>query len=110
MRRFFVLWVLSLLSCVGSCVEAPPVFQAVCHEAIVCAESQCGNGVVEGGEECDDGDISSTGSERCTAFCTLRERDCITPSVCGNGLLELGENCDDGNLIDGDGCDQFCHF
>ncbi len=32
---------------------------------------------------------------------------CSEP-VCGNGIVESGEQCDDGNLVNGDGCDQFC--
>jgi cysteine-rich repeat protein len=30
--------------------------------------------------------------------------------ICGNNLTEPGEECDDGNLINGDGCDQFCRI
>jgi len=40
----------------------------------------CGNGVVENGEECDDGNFVST--DACTASCHVR--------TCGNGYLEPG--------------------
>ena len=30
--------------------------------------------------------------------------------ICGDGVTEGAEECDDGNLIDGDGCSQFCEI
>jgi cysteine-rich repeat protein len=33
-----------------------------------------------------------------------------TNSTCGNNITEPTEECDDGNLINGDGCDQFCRI
>jgi lysophospholipase L1-like esterase len=58
----------------------------------------CGNGIIETGEECDDGGESAT----CDIDCTL--------AVCGDGLPNqaAGEECDDGNTIIGDGCDANC--
>lgn len=58
----------------------------------------CGNGVVEGEEECDSG--SPDGSFDCTPECRI--------SVCGNGIVEPGENCDDGNSDESDGCPNDC--
>jgi len=56
----------------------------------------CGNGTVESGEECDDGnDVEGDG---CTGACTS----------CGNGVTASTEECDDGNLVDGDGCSAEC--
>lgn len=60
----------------------------------------CGNGVLESGEQCDDGNTQS--GDGCSALCTVE-----TP-VCGNGNVEAGEQCDDGNTIPGDGCDASC--
>ncbi len=73
----------------GACCE----IGAYCEEILI-----CGNGVLEDGEECDDGnDISSDG---CTNECTI--------SFCGNGVLDEGEECDDGNNVFTDGCTTAC--
>jgi cysteine-rich repeat protein len=54
---------------------------------------QCGNGVLDGDEECDDGNpIADDGCDRCKA------------PQCGNGKVEGDEECDDGNGLDHDGC------
>jgi len=59
----------------------------------------CGDGVVDMGEECDDGNASN--EDACTNACVA--------NVCGDGLLNMGvEECDDGNLEDGDGCSSTC--
>jgi len=93
--------------------------------------SLCGNGVLNPGEQCDDGnrDDHDGCSARCQieAFCgnavvepgeecddgNFIDGDgctsqCETEVGCGNGRLEVGEECDDDNLIDGDGCDALC--
>ncbi|HBH20321.1 MAG TPA: hypothetical protein DEB30_00975 [Candidatus Peribacter riflensis] len=54
----------------------------------------CGNGVMETGEECDDGNAIDT--DGCLNICRA--------AVCGNGIVEGRESCDDGNLTAGDGC------
>ncbi|MBL9102825.1 MAG: DUF4215 domain-containing protein [Myxococcales bacterium] len=47
----------------------------------------CGDGVVEGDELCDDGDLDD--GDDCTASCT--------PAACGDGVVQVGvEGCDDG--------------
>lgn len=71
----------------------------------------CGNGIVENGEECDDGNLIST--DGCTATCQIQSTTMPQPPqpttpVCGNGTLEVGESCDDGNLRAGDGCSAQC--
>jgi cysteine-rich repeat protein len=58
----------------------------------------CGNGIVEPGEACDDGDLVS--GDGCDANCT--------PTACGNGIPTAGEDCDDGNTTPGDGCRADC--
>jgi cysteine-rich repeat protein len=60
----------------------------------------CGNGVLDMGEACDDGNYVS--GDGCS-------QDCRSTEVCGNGYLDVGEQCDDGNTIDGDGCAASCH-
>ena len=58
----------------------------------------CGNGVLDLGEACDDGNVED-GDD-----CTSR---CLDPD-CGNGKPERTEECDDGNLIPADGCSVVC--
>lgn len=59
----------------------------------------CGDGNVDPGEECDDG--NRTGGDGCSASCTVE-------SYCGDGNVDPGEQCDDGNNADGDGCSATC--
>ncbi|MFZ6179617.1 DUF4215 domain-containing protein [Nannocystis pusilla] len=59
----------------------------------------CGDGVVDPGEECDDGPDNAD-----TATCTSR----CTQASCGDGLIGPGEACDDGNALAGDGCSATC--
>ena len=59
----------------------------------------CGNGLIEGGEECDDG--NTTDGDGCSALCEVEP-------VCGDGTVDTGEECDDGNVSDGDGCSATC--
>ncbi len=64
-----------------------------------CDACECGNEVLEPGEDCDDGnDLDSDG---CLSDCTIAE--------CGDGQLWVGEEqCDDGNDVDGDACRNDC--
>jgi cysteine-rich repeat protein len=64
-------------------------------------EPECGNGEVELGEQCDDGNL--TDFDGCDASCTPTQ-----PPECGNGRVEAMEICDDGNRVDGDGCQADC--
>ncbi len=61
-------------------------------------EPVCGDGVLDPGEECDDGDVSEYGAcPQCK------------PAICGDGLVFNGlEECDDGNLFDDDDCNNAC--
>ena len=62
----------------------------------------CGNGLVENGEACDDGNQNE--GDGCSALCMLE----APPPRCGNGQLDQGESCDDSNQEDGDGCSSNC--
>jgi len=61
---------------------------------------ECGDGVLNVGEACDDGNFDNTDS--CTEYC-------LEPA-CGDGYLQDGEGCDDGNQDDGDGCNKDCYL
>ncbi|WAS97793.1 fibrinogen-like YCDxxxxGGGW domain-containing protein [Nannocystis punicea] len=56
----------------------------------------CGDGIVDGGEECDEGaDNADDGA--CTTTCAAAK--------CGDALMQAGvEACDDGNALADDGC------
>ena len=59
----------------------------------------CGDGVLNGAEECDDGNLEM--GDGCLISCVLAE--------CGDGVLRLGvEECDDGNSEEADGCTNAC--
>jgi cysteine-rich repeat protein len=60
----------------------------------------CGDGVIEGSEECDDGNNAS--GDGCSATCQLEVG-------CGNGIVDPGEECDDDNILSFDGCSSTCH-
>jgi cysteine-rich repeat protein len=61
--------------------------------------SVCGNGALEGDEQCDDGNTGD--GDGCSSTC-------LVETTCGDGVLEGSEQCDDGNTIDGDGCSPEC--
>ena len=63
----------------------------------------CGNGHVDTGEQCDDGNTSN--GDGCSAGCTHEEAPC-----CGDGHLDAGEECDDGNTSNNDGCSSTCQI
>ena len=65
-------------------------------------EQNCGNGTVDQGEECDDG--NNDPGDGCSGTCTIEPQ-----ATCGDGRLDEGEECDDGNNVSGDGCDASCH-
>lgn len=64
--------------------------------------SVCGNGNLELGEECDDGNTQDR--DNCTNACENAE--------CGDGVIwdrqSGAEQCDDGNTNNGDGCSSIC--
>lgn len=74
-------------------------------------DPSCGDRVVNGDEECDDGDRAD--GDGCSGDCTVEEgwtcegapSSCIK---CGNGSVEADEQCDDGNNDDDDGCSAEC--
>jgi cysteine-rich repeat protein len=63
--------------------------------------AECGNGNVEGDEQCDDGNQEP--GDGC-------EPECVFTPECGNGEVEQGELCDDGNQVDDDECSNACQI
>lgn len=65
--------------------------------------AECGNGVVEPGEECDGADLGgascsavgcSNGTPTCTASCTVDYSSCSACGACDfDGVCEIGEDC-----------------
>lgn len=69
----------------------------------------CGNGVLDGGETCDDGANNGryayhANDKFCNATCTG------WAAYCGDGTVQssYGEACDDGGNVAGDGCSATC--
>ena len=77
----------------------------------VCA-AVCGDGVLAGGETCDDGNLEADDgcSAKCASepgwTCTGAPSVCVT--ACGDGVVVGAEACDDGNTMAGDGCNATC--
>ena len=81
----------------------------------------CGNGTIEGGEQCEGTDFNglscidfgyNAGYLECVN-CQIVNHCYNTggySSICGNGIKEAGEKCDDGNKISGDGCSSGCQL
>jgi cysteine-rich repeat protein len=75
-----------------------------------CADAQCagtagclgcGNGALDAGEACDDGNLVP--NDGCSPGCTVE-----VAATCGDGELDVGEECDDGNAADDDACLATC--
>jgi cysteine-rich repeat protein len=85
-----------------------PCGDDVCSAGEVCGECpqdccpNCGNGTLDSGEGCDDG--NNAPDDGCGVGCT--DEDGV--ATCGNGLHEAGEACDDGNTEGADGCGADC--
>ena len=84
--------------CGGSCGECENGFG--CKDD-TCQENVCGNGLIDEGEDCDDG--NNNDGDGCDTECNLEY-------MCGNGQPEGNEECDDGNTDNGDGCDADCNW
>ena len=109
------------LGCLPSCT----------YDTSACISPNCGNGTVDAGEECDDGNQSNNdaclnncrhavcgdsflwvGQEACDDGNASNTDECLTDcthATCGDSFLWIGhETCDDGNTTDGDACDSLC--
>ena len=77
-----------------------------------CEVQICGDGYVQTGEECDDGNLVS--GDGCSSSCAMESGFyCVFTggscySICGDEVVASNEGCDDGNNINGDGCSWNC--
>lgn len=67
-----------------------------------CSRPACGDGILDSGEECDDG--NAVDDDGCSNRCGVAR--------CGDGVRQVsrGEECDDGNDNDADGCNNACEL
>jgi cysteine-rich repeat protein len=80
------------------------------------AWAACGDGTVDTGEACDDGNTITETDADCEyrAICPICNADCsavlsLNGGFCGDEIVDEGyEECDDGNDVLGDGCDGEC--
>jgi cysteine-rich repeat protein len=90
-------------ACIGKAEEESCTLSgaavAVCRSG-VCVESRCGDGVLDPGEECDDGAANGTPADHCSSTCQIER--------CGNGVRDPTEGCDcgDGTVALPTGCNQ----
>jgi fibro-slime domain-containing protein len=85
--------------------SAAPPPDSTCHK------TQCGDGIKEGFEQCDDGNLIPY--DGCSPTCTIEPKCNGTggcTGACGDGLVFPGEQCDDGNTVSGDGCSSTCQI
>lgn len=79
-----------------TCACIPPAT----GDGVTC--SSCGDGIINGGEICDDGTALNGTYDHCKADCSgLGER-------CGDGIKNGPEQCDDGNSSNTDNCKNNC--
>ncbi|MEQ8277468.1 MAG: DUF4215 domain-containing protein [Deltaproteobacteria bacterium] len=75
-----------------------------CNTGCTAVETACGNGVIEGSEQCDDGNVVTEVCPYGAASCTVCDASCTlvagATSVCGDGAVDSSaEQCDDGNVV-----------
>ncbi len=89
-----------LLALATGCGDPPvtPAGDAGVDAAIDAPAPRCGDGALQVGEACDDG--NATSGDGCDVNCTV--------SACGNGVTAGGEGCDDGDRVGADGCSATC--
>ncbi len=87
------------------------------QQATTVKPAVCGNGLLESGEVCDDGNTVS--GDGCSGDCTAVEPNyvcpnpgqrCVSTMVCGDKKITGTETCDDGNTVSSDGCSNTCQL
>ncbi len=86
-------------------VALPCEASSDCEAGLICHRgyclTRCGDGVLQEGEGCDDGNANP--NDGCTNSCQ--------PARCGDGVVQLGvEACDDGNEEAKDACSTSCRL
>jgi cysteine-rich repeat protein len=92
---------------------------SVCERDSSGVFTRCGDGVIEGDEECDDANRQT--GDGCDGACRVEngwkcndEPSICEPSEedlrCGDGIINSEEECDDGNARSGDGCSSSCRI
>lgn len=132
-KRWFRFWGLGIAAAVisatgaasGSCVFDTRTnfceqFSLHCKEGQECAANQaicidiggCGNGKIDNGEICDDGNIVDGETINGIFVLDKCNHDCTSTQECGNEILDIGEACDHGehNGAPGDTCDAHCNL
>jgi cysteine-rich repeat protein len=93
--------------CMAGSQDCPCLGDDTCNDGLECeagtcvvaAPPVCGDGMLAGMEECDDGPENDD-TKQCKSDCTLQK--------CGDGAVGPGEACDDGNDVDLDACSNLC--
>ena len=65
----------------------------------------CGDGIVQAGEQCDEGSANRatlSGDSGCSTTCRIL--------ACGDGIIQGEEQCDDANSINTDDCSNDCRL
>jgi fibro-slime domain-containing protein len=85
----------------------------VCPQAGKPCLPKCGDGKINGYEQCEDGNAKS--GDGCSSACRLEpgfvcptKGALCTKAICGKNGVEADEGCDDGNTVYGDGCSGQC--
>lgn len=97
----------------GASQSTLPVTDAGSGGASETFGAECGDGLLDKSERCDDGNVKN--EDGCSLDCIIESGyACDEPNsachevVCGDGLRDEGEACDDENGEDGDGCSDEC--
>ena len=102
-----------------------------------CPTEDCGDGVADPNEQCDEGASNANQPNRCRVYCEIPicgdsivddapewdceqcdggaacQPDCRTTPIsptCGDGVVDVDEECDDGGMSNRDGCESNCTF
>ncbi len=112
-RKTLASILLALSTAVVACNRGAPAPET--HEVMTQSSALVGNGKLEAGEQCDDGNTvsgdgcSASGVLEAGYLCHVPGRACSLASLCGNGVVNSGEACDDGNTVaDANGCSSSC--